>query len=169
MLQPPPITAFCNFPACYSCVNTTQLERGGDAVDSQHVGGNAIVDVVFLAVMDHVIERCDLDVLESFVHHAFGPEISLPVLHPFKVGDGDAAGVHQNVRHDEYAAVEQNMIGGRSGGAIGALDENARPKAASVAAGDDIFGGRGKQDITILLEDFLATDGFGVGEALDGL
>ena len=68
------------------------------------------------------------------VDHRFLPEVALAVLHPLEVGGGDAAGVGQNVGHDEDVLVGEDVVGGGGGGAVGAFDQDLGLHLVGVAA-----------------------------------
>ena len=123
-------------------VNATQLHAEGHTIDGEHVRGNAVVDVMFLAVLDHAIECRDLNLPQLFVHIVFQPEIALPVLNPLEVGDGHTTGVGQNVRHDEHAAFEEDIVRRCGGGAVRPFHKDARLDSIRVPAGNHaLFGG----------------------------
>ena len=52
------------------------------------------------------------------------PEEALAVLHPLEVGNRHAAGVGQDIGNHEDILFRQNLVGQRSGGAVGAFAEN---------------------------------------------
>ena len=56
--------------------------------------------------------------LKPFVHLPFRPKIAHAVLYPLEVGNGNAAGIGQNVGNDEDTFVVQDLIGLRCGRAI---------------------------------------------------
>src|SRR5207248_10944834 len=66
-------------------------------INGEHVGGNAIVDVVGFVVAHHVVKGSLHDVLELLVNHGFLPKVALTVLNPFEVRGGDASCIGQNV------------------------------------------------------------------------
>jgi hypothetical protein len=69
---------------------------------------------------------------EALVHQLLVPEEALAVLHPFEIGDRDAAGVGQNVGDHEDLLVGQNLVGQRRGGAVGALAQDLAADAVGV-------------------------------------
>ena len=97
----------------------------------------------------------------------FRPEIALAVLHPFEVGNRNAAGVGEDVGDHEHSALKQDVVGGRRGGAVGALHQKFRLHFVGILAGDDAFRGGRQQDIAFLLQDFLRPDAFAAAKALD--
>src|SRR5271168_614728 len=86
----------------------------GYAVDGEHVGGDAVVDVVSGGVGDNVVEALGHDVVETLVDLGLGPEVAHAVLHPLEVAGRDAAGVGKDVGDDEDALVGEDLI--RDGG-----------------------------------------------------
>ena len=113
-------------------VDAALLDGEGDAVDGEHVGGDAVVDVVGLGVADHVVEAVAQDGFELLVDDGFFPEVALAVLHPLEVAGGDAAGVGQDVGHDEDALFGEDLVGDGGGGAVGAFDDDARLDLAAL-------------------------------------
>ena len=57
----------------------------------------------FSAIVGDVAEGLDHDVLEPLVDLALAPEEAGAVLHPLEVGHGHAAGVGEDVGHDQDA------------------------------------------------------------------
>src|SRR6266849_7405151 len=104
-------------------INTAELEGAGDPVDGQHIGRNAIVNLVNAGKAHYFIEGIIHHVEEALIHLALPPEETLTVLHPFEIADGDAAGVAKNIRHGEDALGIDNRVGLPCGGAVCALAE----------------------------------------------
>src|SRR6266852_8574957 len=82
-------------------INSAELEGAGDAVDGQHIGRNAVVDLVQFREAHYFIKGIVHDVEEALVHFALAPEEALAVLDPFEIADSDAPGVAENIRHGE--------------------------------------------------------------------
>ena len=118
-------------------VDTALLGGIGDAVNREHIGGDAVVDVVGLRVGDDVAEALGHDVVESLVYLGLGPEVAHAILYPLEVAGGNAAGVGEDVGDDEDLFVGQDFVGDRRGGAIGAFAEDLAAYAVGVLAGDD--------------------------------
>ena len=91
------------------------------AVDGEHVGCDAVVDVVGLGVGDNVVEAFGHDAVETLVDLGLGPEVAHAVLDPLEVTRGDAAGVGEDVGDDEDAFVGEDFVGDGGGGAVGAF------------------------------------------------
>src|SRR5258707_1006313 len=89
-------------------VDSPQFQRFRDPVNCHHIRGNAVIDLMRLRVLNHDIEGIHHNVHQAFVDFAFAPEEPLPVLHPFEVAHGHAAGVAQDVRNSKYAFTVQN-------------------------------------------------------------
>ena len=104
-------------------------------------------------------------VFQLLVDDGFLPEVALAVLHPLKVAGGYAAGVGQNVGHDEDALLGQDLVGHGGGGAVGALHHDARLDLVGVAAGDHVLGGRGNQNLAIGDQQLFAGHGLCAAEA----
>src|SRR6266851_7802070 len=92
-------------------INTAELEGAGDPVDGQHIGRNAVVDLVNTRKAHYFIEGIIHHVEEALIHLALPPEEALTVLHPFEIADGDAAGVAKDIRHGEDALGIDNRVG----------------------------------------------------------
>ena len=140
----------------------------GYAVDGQHVGCDAVVDVVVSGVGDDVVEAVGHDVVEALVDFGFGPEVAHAVLHPLEVAGGDAAGVGEDVGDDEDALVGEDLVGDGGGGAVGAFAEDLAADAVGVLAGDDVLGGGGDEDVALVGEELVLVGGLGLAEAVDG-
>ena len=131
------------------CVDSALFGGVGYAIDREHVGCDTVVDVMRSSVRDNVVEAFGHDVVEALVDFGFGPEVAHAVLDPLEVAGGDAAGVGEDVRDDEDTLVAEDLVGDGSGGAVGALAEDAATDAFSVLAGDDVFGGCGDEDVAL--------------------
>ena len=116
-----------NFCAVLARIRHTSRgsESGSDAIDGQHVRGQAIVHGVLVREANHVVEAVDHDFVQASVDELLVPEEALPILHPLKVGDRDAAGIGENVGYDEDFLLSQNRVGLGGGGAVGAFADDA--------------------------------------------
>src|ERR1035441_290727 len=103
-------------PAQNSRVDSSQADSVGHAIEGQHVGRDAVVDVVLFGVLNHRVETLVHDLLQAAVHQLFVPEETLAILHPLEIGDGDAAGVGQDVGDYEDVFVSQDEVGQRRSG-----------------------------------------------------
>jgi hypothetical protein len=130
-------------------VDAALLGGVGYAVDGQHVGGDAVVDGVGDGVVEDVVEAVDHDAVEALVDFVLGPEVAHAVLHPLEVAGGDAAGVGEDVGDDEDAFFGEDVVGDGGGGAVGAFAEDAALELRGVAAGDDVLGGGGDEDLAL--------------------
>jgi len=139
----------------------------GYAVDGQHVGGDAIVDIVGLGVGDYVAEALGHDIVEALVDFGLGPEVAHAILDPLEVAGGDAAGIGQDVGDDEDALVTEDLVGDGGGWAVGAFAEDLATDPFGVFAGDDVLGGCGDEDVALVGEEFMPVGGFGLAEAID--
>src|ERR1700683_1928744 len=95
-----------------SGVNAALADGVGHAINGQHIGCDAIVDLVRLGVANYIAEGRNHDLFKLLVHHGLFPEIALAILHPLEVRSGDAASVSQNVRDNEHAFIGQDIVGG---------------------------------------------------------
>src|SRR6266481_1815199 len=125
------------------CVNAAQLQRGGHAVNRQHISRDPVVYLVRFGVTNDFVERAFHNVQQPLVHFAFPPEKTLPVLNPFEIADGNATGVAENIRHGKDSFCINHRIGLPGGGAVGALAKNLALHLVSVLLGDLVFDGRG--------------------------
>src|SRR5712692_35649 len=144
MLGGPTSVGVCRNPLLG--VNPAELQRKRDAVNRQHVRGDAVVHVMRVGIAHHFVEAVLNDVLQAPVDLVFAPEKPLPVLHPFEVADGDAARIRQNVGDHEHALLLQDFVGERRRGAVGAFAEDARLDAVRVFGGDLVLDGGGQKN-----------------------
>src|SRR6202789_1826826 len=84
-------SAYCLVPALR--VDAALFGGVGYAVDGQHVGRDAVVDVVSDGELEDVVEAVDHDAIEALVDFLFGPEVAHAVLYPLEVAGGGAGGV----------------------------------------------------------------------------
>ena len=97
----------------------------GDALDGQQVGGGAHVDRLPCAASSSVSsEGLDHDLLELLVDLASLQKSRLQVLDPLEVADRDAAGVAQDVRDQEDAALVEDLVGLGRRRAVGGLGDD---------------------------------------------
>src|ERR1700722_2978187 len=80
----------------------------GHAPHSQDVSRRARINVEFAHGFMHIVKSAPHDELQFGIHFLHLPEKSLQVLRPFKIADGDSAGVGQNVRNYENALARKN-------------------------------------------------------------
>jgi putative transcriptional regulator len=104
----------------------------GDAVDPLDEGGGSHVQAVLLGAGHHALEGVGQHVAEALVDLVQRPHVVLRALDPLEVGDGDAAGVGQDVGEDEDALVLEDLVGLEVGGAVGALGQDAAADAGRV-------------------------------------
>ena len=90
-------------------------------------------------------------------------------MNPFKVADGDAAGVAENVWDDEdIVALVENGVRVGSGWAVCSFGEDAAAELCGVFAGDDAFFSGGDEDVAGLDEEVVVREMFGIGESSEG-
>jgi hypothetical protein len=144
-----------------SGVDAALLGGVGYAVDGQHIGCDAVIDVVSAGVGDYVVKALGHDVVEAMVDLGFGPEVAHAVLNPFEVARCDAACVGEDVRDDEDAFVAENLVGNGGGGTVGALAKDFTADSLRILARDDVFGGGGNEDLAVAGEEFVFVDSLG--------
>ena len=113
-----------------------------------------------------------VDRVERFFHHFLQfilhlldvPEEILQALDPFKVADGDAARVGQDVRQDGDAVVPQDFIGLGSGRAVGGFDDAACLNVGRDVAIERVLSGGGNEDVAFAGKNFFIADRVGAGE-----
>src|SRR6266852_582793 len=133
-------------------INSAELEGAGDAVDGQHIGRNAIVDLVHLREAHYFIEGIVHDVEEALVYFALAPEETLAILDPLEITDRDSPGVAENIRYRKDAFGVDNRVGLPGGGAVGAFAKNLGLHLLGIFFGDLIFDGRRNGDLAGLKE-----------------
>src|SRR5450631_819099 len=161
----PSPTPAAHLPYAISGVDTPLLDGGSDAINRQHVGGDAVVHIVRLGIADDIVEAGCQDVLQLLVDGGFFPEVALSILHPLKVGGSNAASVGEYVRNDEDFLVSQDFICHSGGGSVGPFADDAGLDAIHVAAGDDILGCRGYEDIALGNHQLLRIEGLSTLES----
>ena len=142
--------------------------RFGDAFDAETQRGGSHGHFFFAGEGEGLGEGAFHDA-EKFVHHfGFGPEEALEVLHPFEVGNNDAARVAEDVGNDEdFGALIEDEIGVGRGGTVGAFGKNAALNFWGVGGGDLAFEGGGNEDVAGGEEELFVGNWFGAGEASD--
>ncbi len=150
-------------------VDAAQLDGLRDAIERHHVGGGAIVDAVLFGIGDDGVEAFIHDLLQALIDQVLVPEEALAVLHPFEVGDGDAAGVGQNVGNHEDLLARRGFQS--ASGVVGPLAPSQRilqRTRCGVLRGDDVLRGGGNQDVAIEEHGLGLIHIFAAGEAGDG-
>src|SRR5271157_3373742 len=92
-------------------VNPALADGSGYAIDGQHVSRDAVIHMMVLGIAHHGLEGLDHDVLQLFVDHRLLPKVPLAVLHPLEVRSRHAAGIGQDVGHDEHVLVGKDIVG----------------------------------------------------------
>ena len=106
--------------------------------------------------------------LKLLVYNRFLPEVSLAVLHPFKVRGGYATSVAQNIRDHEHPFVSKNFICSSRSRAVRAFRKNLALHTVGVPAGDLVFGCRRNKNLAISDQQISRIGRFGLWEAQDG-
>ena len=91
----------------------------------------------------------------------------LEVLHPLEVGDDDAAGVRHDVGDDVGVLLAEDLVGGRGGGAVRALDDDLAVHPVGVVLADHAAERRGDEDVAWDGDEVLGVDLLDVGELGD--
>src|ERR1700680_2670397 len=84
-----------------SGIDAADLKGRRYAIDSEHVRSHPVTHIVFLCKTDNIPKAVDHDLVQAAIDELLVPEEALAVLHPFKVGNGDAAGVGENIGDHE--------------------------------------------------------------------
>src|SRR2546423_236758 len=90
----------------------------GDAVYRQHESRSARVDRLSIRITAKIIEAGDHSILEALIDDILPPEISHSILYPFKIRDGDASGVSQNVGDHKDTFLMKYFVRRGGGGPI---------------------------------------------------
>ena len=109
----------------------------------------------FGRLVEDLGEGLDHDGLELLVDLGLGPVVAVEVLHPLEVADGHAAGVAQDVRDHEHAALEQDRVGLGRRGAVGGLGDDLGLDLARVLDGDLVLERGRDQDVALGLEELV--------------
>src|SRR5262249_27020588 len=112
----------------------------------------------------HLMKCLQYQLFQLVVDLLLAPQELLNILHPFEIGDGDAAGVAEDVGDDEDIAVFENRVGLRRGGAVGALGEDAAAQLGGVLRVDDALEGGRHQDRARCRQQLFARDALGLAE-----
>ena len=107
--------------------------------------------MLFGGVVDGM-EGAGHDQPQPVVDLLLGPGEGLQRLHPLEVGDGDAAGVGENVGKNQDAAVEQDRVGLGQGRSVRRLGDQAGPDPRRIGGVDLRLQRRRDQDVAIELE-----------------
>ena len=79
---------------------TSGFHSINDPFDGYHVSSLSHIDLEFLAGRQYgLISGCHL-FIQPLVNHIFFPWIHVEVLYHFKIGNGNTAGIAQEVRND---------------------------------------------------------------------
>ena len=87
------------------------------------------------------------------------------ILHPFEIADRHAAGVADDVGHDDDPARGEHIVGLRQGRAVGAFQHEAGLDAFGARRRQLSFQRRGNKHVAVDIPERLAIDGFAAGKA----
>src|SRR5436189_6071111 len=115
--------------------------RGGlrNPLNGEAVGAEPHRNVAVLVDGPGLVERARDDVVQLRVHLGLLPEVLLEALHPFEVGDHDAAGVGEDVRKDDDALVLEDLVRARRDRAVRPLDDDLRLHLVGVLRRDHLL------------------------------
>jgi hypothetical protein len=82
----------------------------------------------------------------------------LQVLHPLEVGDDDAAGVGEDVRHHQHAVRREDLVRARRRRAVRPLHDDAAPQQVRVARVQHAVERRGDERVALEREQLLGRD-----------
>jgi HPt (histidine-containing phosphotransfer) domain-containing protein len=131
----------------------------GDALDASHQRSCPQVDASFARDPPDVLGGALHQPDQAVVDLLLAPEELLGALHPFEIGDGDPAGVGEDVRHDGDAALPQDAIGHDAGRPVRRFDHEHGLDATGVLFGDLILYGGRNQHVAGQLEKLLIAHG----------
>src|SRR5438067_600363 len=114
----------------------TGLERAGDLPDRRHHRGVPERQLLLLGELPDTIERVAHLLREPRADLVAVPEQAPEILHPLEVGDGDAAGIREDVRQHRDAALVQDPVGLVRHRAVRALGDQARLHPRRVVGAD---------------------------------
>ena len=152
----------CHIQLNKSRVHAANLGGFGDTRYGQQIGAHAQAALLLLRLIAYCLVGAFHDVFQLAVDLLLGPEEALKVLHPFKVADGHASGVGEDVGNNGCAAIIEDAIGLWCGGAVGSLDNQVGFDAAGVPAGQLVFQRGGNQHVAGEFEQFGVGDLLGV-------
>src|SRR6266850_3458666 len=125
----------------------------GHAVYRQHVSRSACVDRMSIRITAEIIEAGDHRILQALIDDILPPEISHSILYPFKIRNGDASGVSQNVGdHKDTFLVKYFVRRGR-GGPIRSFCQNLALDSIRVLRSNLILGGSRNKHVTLKLQE----------------
>ena len=132
-----------------SGIQAAQFGGLRNPADAQHIGRGSHSDFAIHVNLQHVVEAGLHDALQAVVNVLRFPEQVLLVLHPFEVGNGDAAGVAKDVRNNENAFGFQDPSASGVNGPLAASAMIFAWSACGVLAVDGIFQRGGNQDFAL--------------------
>ena len=106
-------------------------------------------DLVLFRALDHLRKGMLEDTEELVGYFRLGPEEGLQTLHPFEVGNNDAAGVAEDIRDDEdlVPALVQMQVRFRAGRAVRALGQDAALDLVRVLFRDHAIDRARREDV----------------------
>src|SRR5579884_1724416 len=146
-------------------VNAPYLRCFRDTRNGKHISGQPQIAGELIGLLCNRREgpiHNDLQLLGDLFH---APEEALQVLYPFKVADGNATGIGQDVRNNHDALLKENPVRFWRGWPIRRLRDNARLHSISVGCGEDTLGSSRNQNIAGNLKHLLHANGLRAREA----
>src|SRR5438128_11227013 len=124
-----------------------------DSVYRQHVSRSARVDRVSIRISAKIIEAGYHRILKPLVDDILPPEMSHSILYPFKIRDGDASGVCQNVGNHKDTFLMKYFVRCGRGGPIRSFGQNLALDSIRVLRSNLILGSSRNKYVTLELQE----------------
>src|SRR5262249_35391405 len=141
------------------CVNATFPDGKGNAIDCEHVSGDAHVDGVPVCVRNYGVKTIHHNFFEAFVDGPQIPKITLPVLNPLEVGNSDPSSISKNVWNNEDFLIKQDLVRLSRSRTVGAFADDARLNVVRILVSDLVLCCSRKQDVARLQQQVFARNG----------
>ena len=139
-------------------VQAALLARDQDPLAGDRERRGAQADLVAVGGVPDLLQRVDHDLVEADVDLVLAPEEAREVLHPLEVADGHAAGVADDVGHDQDAALAEDVVGLGQRRAVGAFEDQLGLDPPR-ALGRDLAFERGRdEDVAVDVPERLVVD-----------
>src|ERR1043165_8683126 len=160
-------TGYWLLTTVYSRKDSADARGLGDAIDGEDVCACAHVRPVTFGGRVDAGEGAAHRLFQSVADAVFRPEVAVLILHPLVIADGDAAGVGENVGHEEDAAVEEHAVGVGRHRPVRQLRDDRGAYVPDVRERDAVLQSRRQQHVAINFQNLVARDGLRVRQALD--
>src|SRR5450830_806869 len=127
---------------CLSAYPAADLDGLTDTLDCNHVSGHPHRDLVCLVLGVHIVDTVEClghDTVKLLVDFLLRPVVTVVVLNPLEVGDGDTAGVAQNVRNDKSTILLKNLVCIRVDATIGKFHDDLRLDVLCIVLEDSVL------------------------------